>query len=95
MTSVPHRLDEHQSLLSYDFTIPTLFRPRLYDIPVVAKHLVLVGLGPPSIIQVSNFRQFAKIVLVASLGLFLVGEIVPSSLFGYAGFQRALYSVTG
>jgi len=25
MTSVRHRLDEHQSLLSYDFTIPTLF----------------------------------------------------------------------
>jgi hypothetical protein len=93
MICIRNRLDKGPRIASRIRAVAALFRPRLYDIPIVPKPQVALGLIHASIVQIRNSDKIAKVVLVTSLDLLPIGKLVPPGSLCDAGLQRTFDSV--
>ena len=72
-----------------------MFRPQLYDIPVVPKRRVTFRFVIPGLFQFGRSQQTTKIMCVAGLGLLPVGKLMPLRRSCDAGFEGAFDGITG
>ena len=76
MTPVGNGLNQRSCDSCIMSSVPALFRPLLYKVPMVAKNGILLDFLQTRQFQISNFDQISQIMSVACIDGFLVRKFV-------------------
>jgi hypothetical protein len=95
---VPPITDSSKQFPRRFFTLPfisALFRPSLYNIPIVPKDGILASVFVANFIQLGNCDQLKQVVGMTRLHLLSLGEFTSPRSLRDASFKGTLHCITG